>query len=69
MAPQRKDYHESRILRDPIMGLLVIFRRKGSILRMNENRFLVWPADSYAEFGACNKDGYLEMADKSKDGD
>lgn len=51
------------------MGLLVIFRRKGSILRMNENRLLAWPADSYAEFGACNKDGYLEMADKSKDRD
>lgn len=51
------------------MRLLVIFRQKGAIMRMNENRFLAWPADSYAEFGACNKDGYLEMADKSKDGD
>lgn len=51
------------------MGLLVIFRRRGAILRMNEKRLLAWPADSYAEFGACNKDGYLEMADKSKDRD
>lgn len=68
--PQRKDYQtNSQILRGPIMGLPVIFRRQGAILRMNENRFPAWPADSYAEFGACNKDGYLEMADKSEDGD
>lgn len=49
------------------MGLLVICRRKRDL---TENpRESVSRVTSYAEFGACNKDCYLEMADKSEDRD
>lgn len=51
-------------LRDPIMGLLVIFRRKHDFIGESTR-----PADSDAEFGACNQDGYLEMGNKSEDRD
>lgn len=67
LALEKKHYQKRRVHGGPIMGLLVICRRKRDL---TENpRESVSRVTSYAEFGACNKDCYLEMADKSEDRD